>query len=109
MTTYDDYGVPVGAYSEPEGLTHQAWRVARAFYLYRVRPLAGRGFGVFNRRHWSLRRLFTLANALVLVWWVSLYWGERGTFNAAVDSCRWDKWENWVRYAHLRFMYRLSC
>ncbi|KAH7086773.1 hypothetical protein FB567DRAFT_496278 [Paraphoma chrysanthemicola] len=95
MTEYDDYGIPVGAYVEPEGLANQAWRVARAFYLYRLRPLAGKGTNAVKRGDWSFKRLFTLVNALVLVWWVVLYWGERGTFNSAIASCDWDSWEKW--------------
>lgn len=102
MTTYDDYGVPIGAYSEPEGLTHQAWRVARAFYLYRIRPLAGRVFGARGGPGWSFRRLFTLVNALVVLWWVVLFWGETGTFNSAVGGCSWEKWEDWVSRIHIR-------
>jgi len=101
MTTYDDYGIPVGAYSEPESLAHQAWRVARAFYLYRIRPFAGKGFNVLKKGDWSFKRLLTLVNALVLLWWVVLYWGERGIFNGAVDSCSWDRWETWVCYIAL--------
>tara|TARA_R110002003_G_scaffold126_26_gene11664 strand:- start:33995 stop:36049 length:2055 start_codon:yes stop_codon:yes gene_type:complete len=97
MTEYDDYGIPVGAYVEPEGLTRQAWRVARAFYLYRIRPFAGKGYAAVKRGDWSFKRLFTLVNALVLVWWVVLYWGERATFNSAIESCNWESWENWVR------------
>jgi hypothetical protein len=96
MTKYDDYGIPVGAYQEPEGLRLQAWRVVRAFYLYRLRPLAGKGYNALKRRDWNFRRLLTLPNALVLLWWVVLYWGESGTFNSAIESCNWDKWENWV-------------
>ena len=109
MTTYDDYGIPVGAYSEPESLTHQAWRVARAFYLYRIRPLAGKGFNVLKRGDWSFKRFFTLVNALVLLWWVVLYWGERGIFNSAVDSCSWDRWENWVCHIGLKILAELIC
>jgi hypothetical protein len=96
MTTYDEYGVPVGAYSEPESLTHQAWRLARAFFLYRIRPAVQGRSSALRSGRWSSRRLFTLVNALVLLWWVVLYWGERGVFNGAVESCHWDKWENWV-------------
>lgn len=96
MTSYDDYGIPVGAYSEPESLTVQAWRVARAFYLYRIRPLAERRTGAVRRGNWSLKRWFTLVKSLVLVWWVVLYWGERGVFNGAIESCSWERWEKWV-------------
>ncbi|KAF1840451.1 uncharacterized protein K460DRAFT_371643 [Cucurbitaria berberidis CBS 394.84] len=96
MTTYDEYGIPVGAYSEePESLTVQAWRVARAFFLYRIRPAVQEKHSVLNRREWRVRRLFTLVKVLVVIWWVVLYWGERGAFNGAVESCSWDKWENW--------------
>ncbi|OAL56046.1 hypothetical protein IQ07DRAFT_557981 [Pyrenochaeta sp. DS3sAY3a] len=100
MTSYDDYGIPVGAYSEPESLTVQAWRVARAFYLYRIRPLAERRAGAVKRGNWSIKRGFTLVRALVLVWWVVLYWGERGVFNGAVESCSWERWEKWEEGAN---------
>ena len=96
MTTYDEYGVPVGAYSEPESLTHQAWRLARAFFLYRIRPAVQERRNALRSANWSLRRLFTLVNALVVLWWTVLYWGERGVFDGAIESCDWDKWEDWV-------------
>jgi hypothetical protein len=99
MTEYDDYGIPVGAYQEPEGLLPQTWRTARAFYLYRLRPLAISGLHALIGEDWSFRRLFTLANALVVLWWVVLYWGESGVFNGNIESCNWDKWENWVCYS----------
>jgi len=97
MTTYDEYGIPVGAYSEPESLTHQAWRLGRAFFLYRIRPAVQGKRNELRSGNWSFKRLFTLVNGLVLLWWVVLYWGERGIFNSAVESCNWDKWEDWVR------------
>ncbi|KAL6711961.1 hypothetical protein ACN47E_003004 [Coniothyrium glycines] len=95
MTTYDEYGIPVGAYSEPESLTHQAWRLVRALFLYRIRPTIQGQQNALRRGNWSPRRLFTLAHALVLVWWVVLYWGERAVFNGAVGDCDWERWENW--------------
>jgi hypothetical protein len=97
MTTYDEYDTPVGAYSEPESLTHQAWRLGRAFFRYRIRPAVQGKTNELRRGNWSVKRLFTLVNGLVLLWWVVLYWGERGVFNSAVESCNWDKWEDWVR------------
>jgi ethanolamine phosphate phosphodiesterase len=97
MTEYDDYGIPVGAYQEPEGLLPQTWRTMRAFYLYRLRPLAISGFYEIMGRDWTYRRLFTFTNALVVLWWVVLYWGESGVFNGNIESCSWDKWEKWVR------------
>lgn len=102
MTTYDEYGVPVGAYSEPESLSHQALRLVRAFYLYRVRPALEHRFTRLRRGEWSLRSLgaLTLVKVLVLLWWVVLYWGERGAFNGALGACDWESWEKWVCEAY---------
>jgi hypothetical protein len=91
MTEYDDYGVPVGAYQEPDSFTGQTYRTARAFFLYRVKPFVE---SRVTQGRW--KRLFSLANALVVTWWFVVYWGERGAFNSAVGSCNWDAWENWV-------------
>ncbi|KAF2627959.1 hypothetical protein BU25DRAFT_340748 [Macroventuria anomochaeta] len=90
MTEYDDYGVPVGAYQEPDSFTGQTYRTARAFLIYSVRPFVEKRV---TQGRW--KRLFSLANALVAIWWVVVYWGERGAFNGAVGSCNWDAWENW--------------
>ena len=91
MTEYDDYGVPVGAYQEPDSFTGQTYRTARAFFVYRVRPFVEKRVA---QGRW--KRLFSLANALVVIWWVVVYWGERGAFNGAVGSCNWNAWEDWV-------------
>ncbi|KAH6638310.1 hypothetical protein C7974DRAFT_462528 [Boeremia exigua] len=90
MTEYDDYGVPVGAYQEPDSFTGQTYRTARAFFLYRVKPLVARSVA---QGRW--KRVFSLANALVVVWWMAVYWGERAAFDSAVGSCNWDAWEDW--------------
>ncbi|KAL5115312.1 hypothetical protein ACEQ8H_006825 [Pleosporales sp. CAS-2024a] len=95
MTQYDDYGIPVGAFVEPEDVVGQARRTAKAFYQYRLRPLGFRGYHAARRWDWSFRRQCTLANALAVLWWVVLYWGERGTFNSTIATCSWDKWEHW--------------
>lgn len=96
MTTYDEYGVPVGAYSESESLTAQAGRLVKALFTYRIRPFAERRYNALRRGDWSFRRLFTLVNALVVVWWYVLYWGERSVFKDSIESCNWDRWEKWV-------------
>lgn len=92
MTAYDDYGVPVGAYQEPEDLPHQMWRVARAFVLYRVKPRLKEA----TSGEWSWRRIVTLGRVLIVVWFIVLYWGERGVFKSSIDACRWENWEHWV-------------
>ncbi|KAF2750692.1 hypothetical protein M011DRAFT_437083 [Sporormia fimetaria CBS 119925] len=91
MTTYDDYGMPVGAYSEPESLTHQALRVARAFVLYRVRPRWRQVMG----GSWSWRRMSSVSRVLVLLWVVMMYWGERTVFKNSIAECKWENWERW--------------
>ena len=44
-----------------------------------------------------LRRLFTVANAVVLMWIFTLWWGERTVFQEHIDACVWENWEHWVR------------
>ena len=97
MTEFDDYGMPVGAYSEPESLALQAWRVARAFAVYRVKPAWSRRWAGIRRGDWSFRRLLSAVRVLVVVWWVAVYFGERSAIRNAVDACSWENWEKWVR------------
>lgn len=92
----DDWGVPVGAYQDPDSLAGQMWSLARAYLVYRCKPAVVSQYQALRRRNWSPRRLFTLANALVLLWGAVLYWGERAVFDGAVGRCSWDGWENWV-------------
>ena len=96
MTAYDDYGMPVEAYAEPESLTRQALRVARAFTLYRVIPTVERKIYEWKSRNWNLRSFLTLGNLLIVLWVITLRWGERSQFNSTVSSCQWEEWENWV-------------
>jgi hypothetical protein len=48
------------------------------------------------------RRIFTVANAVILVWVWTLWWGERTVFQEHIDACVWDNWEHWVGLAELR-------
>ena len=47
------------------------------------------------------RRLFTVANAVVLMWLFTIWYGERTVFQEAIDRCVWESWEKWV--CSLRF------
>lgn len=49
------------------------------------------------RRNLAPRRLFSFPHLLVACWMTILLWGERWVFDAKVESCDWDHWENWVR------------
>ena len=44
------------------------------------------------RRHFSPFKL-----ALVFIWVILLYWGERYVFNNSIATCDWEHWEQWVR------------
>jgi len=59
----------------------------------RARPTAA----VRTARAWLLKFATYVPNILVLVWVYNLYKGEYSVFNAAIESCDWSKWENWVR------------
>lgn len=41
------------------------------------------------------KRLLRLTTALVLIWLVAVWWGERGIFKSAVAQCEWQNWERW--------------
>ncbi|KAJ5157720.1 uncharacterized protein N7482_008820 [Penicillium canariense] len=42
-----------------------------------------------------LRRLLTVANAIIFMWMFTLWWGERTVFQEAIDRCVWESWEKW--------------
>ncbi|KAL9109095.1 MAG: hypothetical protein Q9227_006186 [Pyrenula ochraceoflavens] len=48
-----------------------------------------KAFKVISRRFLSVR------SALVLIWVLLLWWGERLVFEHAVQSCDWGNWEKW--------------
>ncbi|KAF2682706.1 hypothetical protein K458DRAFT_306429 [Lentithecium fluviatile CBS 122367] len=95
MTDYDDYGMPFGAYSEPESLAHQAWGVARAFVIFRAKPEAERRWNNARGSGWNWRGWISLVKVLCVVWLVAVYRGERSAIRNSVEDCRWEKWEKW--------------
>lgn len=48
-----------------------------------------------------MKRIFTVSNGLVLLWVLTLWWGERTVFRDSVDSCVWQSWEKWVSFLAL--------
>ncbi|EAW14259.1 putative manganese ion homeostasis (Fr) [Aspergillus clavatus NRRL 1] len=67
--------------------------------------LSGIGIGSDGAGHrmilWRIgRRIFTVANALILLWFLTLWWGERTVFQDSLDACVWDQWEKWPRDAN---------
>ncbi|KAL6716028.1 hypothetical protein ACLMJK_006990 [Lecanora helva] len=44
---------------------------------------------------WRPRDLLYLPLTLIIVWCVTLWWGEEATFSRKVADCTWDRWENW--------------
>lgn len=45
---------------------------------------------------WLLRLVCSLQNILILLWVVTLWWGERKVFRDSVRECEWAGWERWV-------------
>lgn len=43
-----------------------------------------------------LRRLFSVPFAVILLWFFTLWWGERTVFQESIDACAWEAWEAWV-------------
>lgn len=42
--------------------------------------------------------IFTIPNALIVLWICTLWWGERTVFRDSVESCVWSDWEKWVSF-----------
>ncbi|KZF25310.1 hypothetical protein L228DRAFT_244116 [Xylona heveae TC161] len=47
------------------------------------------------RNRWNVRRHLSLRNALVLLWVIVLWWGERRVFRESFQACQWSSWERW--------------
>jgi hypothetical protein len=43
-----------------------------------------------------VRLIFSVPNALLLLWIGTLWWGERTVFRDSVKACSWETWESWV-------------
>ena len=42
------------------------------------------------------RKSRSLPFLLIILWIVTLRWGERGVFKHSVEHCTWDTWESWA-------------
>ena len=70
-------------------------RVGRISSLLPIRSI--RSVSELQKMVWRmLRRIFTIANGLIVLWLFTLWWGERTIFQESVESCAWGNWEHWV-------------
>ncbi|KAJ5593392.1 hypothetical protein N7537_010296 [Penicillium hordei] len=54
-----------------------------------------------------VKRIFTIPNAIILLWMFSIRWGERTVFQDSINKCLWDSWEEWPQDAtphHIAFI-----
>ena len=90
-------------FNDPPTFTQYATGFASHIYSTgqrRWRSLAPPSWSVDKGSAWSLRRLLSLPNALILLWVVTVYWSERSVFSSSINSCDWRLWESWVSYEH---------
>lgn len=52
--------------------------------------------GMLSLLRRTFRWIFTITNALVVLWACTLWWGERTIFQDSVKACAWGNWEKWV-------------
>ncbi|KAK1142080.1 hypothetical protein N8T08_008162 [Aspergillus melleus] len=55
----------------------------------------------------TFKSIFSVANGLVLLWFWTLWWGERTVFRESLETCAWGNWEHWPRDAtphHVAFI-----
>lgn len=58
------------------------------------RPWAALGrFGI-----WLRSLLFNISVWLIIIWVLTLRWGEISAFENAISACEWHTWEQWVRW-----------
>lgn len=43
-----------------------------------------------------VKSIFTIPNAIILLWLFSIRWGERKIFEDHINQCLWENWEDWV-------------
>src|SRR6266487_2874680 len=58
---------------------------------------------VQQRFRWNWKAVFNLPHALILLWLVVLWWGERTVFRKTIEACEWHNWERWVRHIIFAF------
>ncbi|CAG8183859.1 unnamed protein product [Penicillium olsonii] len=61
---------------------------------YRRWRANGAGFKVTAKD--VVKNVFTIPNAIILLWMFSIRWGERTVFEDHINRCLWDSWEDWV-------------
>lgn len=55
------------------------------------------GSNALRARLWRIfRYIFTVTNALAVLWFFTLWWGERAVFQDSLERCAWENWEKWV-------------
>ncbi|KAJ5818842.1 hypothetical protein N7474_004433 [Penicillium riverlandense] len=55
----------------------------------------------------TVKGLFTVVNALIILWIFTLWRGERTVFEESLAACTWDNWERWPQDAtphHVAFI-----
>ncbi|KAJ5114382.1 hypothetical protein NUU61_000141 [Penicillium alfredii] len=62
-----------------------AYRPGRSLRTSDLKTLA------FRAAKW----LFTVTNAVILLWVYTLWWGERTVFDEHLRACAWENWETW--------------
>jgi hypothetical protein len=43
-----------------------------------------------------VKGIFTIPNAIIVLWMLSIRWGERTVFEDHINQCLWESWEEWV-------------
>jgi hypothetical protein len=84
-------------FSDMDFTRHQGSPVLRALRYVAPRPC-----------NWRPRTWANLPHALVAVWLFMLLWGERWVFQSALQQCRWEGWERWVRNTYATALRRLQ-
>jgi ethanolamine phosphate phosphodiesterase len=65
----------------------------------RLQHVAQQQFRRLSHRYVFLRHLSWTTTLLSLVWFYTVYWGERSVYSSSIEACEWSSWEQWPQEA----------
>lgn len=91
---------------DTRGIIRGLWNSVRSFAERFFRELRTRASAYTSsgptartrsvQRKWTLNSIFSVHLGLILVWVLTLWWGEKMSFKWTVADCAWARWENRV-------------
>ncbi|OCK84674.1 hypothetical protein K432DRAFT_344622 [Lepidopterella palustris CBS 459.81] len=95
MTTYDDYGFPVGTRNQYPSWATRSFGQLQSVAIHHIIPVVSSRVQQLKTSRWNIRNVLTVGKVLTVLWLFLLYWGERSVFMNSIGDCEWENWESW--------------